>query len=127
MTVVKFQGVVDVDLDAPEDDLIMIGGADVVLILDRAFPTNYDPRTGHKHPNKVTFAIGDETFSGDLYAVVTYSGYSEWTPGDPCELTAGDHDIKQILGERYNGKVITMWVANEPINTLEDYPIERGE
>uniref|UniRef100_A0A6M3KR62 Uncharacterized protein n=1 Tax=viral metagenome TaxID=1070528 RepID=A0A6M3KR62_9ZZZZ len=70
-------------------------------------------------PGKVTVIIADKSFSGDLEAFEEMRGYGEYTPGEPEELTVGPHDIIEIL-RRYEGQVVTLWIADEPVNTLED-------
>ena len=65
---------------------------------------------------KVTIGICDDTFTGDLF-VQTGWGYSEYTPMDTDELRVGDHDLIEIL-KRYEGKLITLFVSDEPVNIL---------
>jgi hypothetical protein len=71
---------------------------------------------------KVYVALGDEQFNGDLYTDEGSSGYSEWTPGEPAELMAGDHDIFARLWQMED-KVVTLWISDEPINTLDPPPV----
>ena len=112
MTVLKFHGIVTIDgTNTP-----IIGGCDVINHIWDTFVVG-----GVK---AVTVAIGDSRFSGDLDAWYETEGYSEYTPGDPAKLTVGPHNILPIL-ERHEGKTVTMWIADEPINTLEDYPIQK--
>ena len=86
---------------------IFIGGKDVIgEIADTEFS------------GKVTIAIADERFVGDL-AVETGYGYSEYTPMESDTLKVGDHDIIKILERNKEGSVITLWVADEPFNVLE--------
>ena len=68
---------------------------------------------------KVTIAIMDETFDGELFADVGCGGYSEWTPGDPAELKVGPHNIFNELG-RFEGKKVTVVVADGPVNLLAE-------
>jgi len=68
--------------------------------------------------NPVTVAIADERFSGDLDYDFGW-GYSEYTPMESDEMKVGTHDVLEILS-RYEGKTVTVWIADEPINTLED-------
>jgi hypothetical protein len=72
-----------------------------------------------RFPGKVTVTIADQSFSGDLEAFEEMRGYSEWTPGTPEELTVGPHDIIELL-RRYDGQAVTLWIADEPVNMLED-------
>lgn len=66
----------------------------------------------------VTVGIADETFDGDLF-VDTGWGYSEYTPMDSDVLKVGGHDLIEILS-RLEGKSITLWVSEGPINLLEE-------
>ncbi|KKN69383.1 hypothetical protein LCGC14_0441100 [marine sediment metagenome] len=68
---------------------------------------------------KVTIAIMDETFDGELFADVGCGGYSEWTPGDPAELKVGPHNIFYEL-RRFEGKKVTVVVAEGPVNLLAE-------
>lgn len=75
--------------------------------------------SGFQWKDKVTVAIADERFDGDLYASEGCHGYSEWTPGCAADLRCGNHDLTEVL-ERYEGQTITLWIADEPVNVLED-------
>ena len=90
-----------------EPGAIRIGGIDLVDAVDEA-----------KFTKPVTVGIADETFDGDLF-VETGWDYSEYTPMDPDVLKVGGHDLLEILS-RYEGKSITVWVSEGPINLLED-------
>jgi len=101
--ILRFEGVVE---EFPTG--ITIGGRDIIKEIANA------PFDG-----KVTVAIGDERFHGDLDAWEELRGYNEWTPGEPATITVGHNNILRILEDHYNGEVVTMWVADEPVNTLE--------
>lgn len=106
MTILKFQGKVEIRDRNPV--LVLIDDRDVVAELD----------WGRRFNGPVTVAFADQHFTGDLDAEQGLSGYSEWTPGEPTVFTIGGHDILDLL-ERYEDQEITLWVADEPINTLE--------
>jgi hypothetical protein len=113
--ILKFEGIVSTgdDYRCSDDDdkngSVFIGNEDVVEKIENA---NFQ--------KPVTVAIADERFSGDL-AVETGWGYSEYTPMDPDILIVGDHDLIDILA-RYTGQKITMWIADEPVNVLDNSP-----
>lgn len=116
MKALRFEGLVQngdycrVAYGDSDDDLngaVHIGGVDVVDAVDEA-----------KFTKPVTVGIADETFDGDLF-VETGWGYSEYTPMDPDVLKVGGHDLLEILS-RYEGKSITVWISEGPINLLED-------
>jgi hypothetical protein len=116
MKALRFEGLVQngdycrVSYGDTDDDLngaVHIGGVDVVDAIDEA-----------KFTGLVTVGIADETFDGDLF-VDTGWGYSEYTPMDPDVLKVGGHDLLEILS-RYEGKSITVWISEGPINLLED-------
>ena len=90
-----------------EEGSILIGGVDVIYKISE---TAFD--------GKVTVAIADKRFTGDLSVELGW-GYSEFTPMDPDALQVGDHDLIDIL-QRYAGQVVTVWIADEPINVLEE-------
>jgi len=69
----------------------------------------------------VHVSIADEHFTGDLGCLEGEAGWSEWTPGTCDMLHIGGCDLTEVLF-RYDGQFITMYVSDEPINTLEDYP-----
>ena len=125
MTVLKFSGVVT--FDAPgkdrsaDPDVPFIGGFNVIGEVNKV-----------AWKGAVTVAIGDERFTGDLEAWEGMRGWSEYTPGEPAELfvksddappperkwMSRGHNIMDILW-RHEAEPVTMWVADEPINTLE--------
>ena len=108
MTILKFKGVVetyDFCLESAND--YSIGGVDFIA---KIVATPFD--------SPVTVAIADERFTGDLDCSEGLQGYSEYTPGEPADLCVGPHNILKIL-DRYDGKEITLWIADEPINMLE--------
>jgi hypothetical protein len=95
------------------DGAIHIGGVDVIAELE---PKEFN--------GKVTVAIADQRFTGDLSVDMGW-GYSEYTPMESDELTVGAHDILKTLRQYEAGQEITLWVADEPINTLEDVAAEQ--
>lgn len=116
MKALKFEGVVTlgdsyrVSYEGYPDEkngAVWIGESDVVTEIEDANFTT-----------PVTVGIADETFDGDLF-VDTGWGYSEYTPMDPDVLKVGGHDLLEILS-RYEGKSITVWISEGPINLLED-------
>lgn len=116
MKTLRFEGVVqngdycrvsDGDSDDDLNGAVHIGGVDVVDTIQET-----------KFTTPVTVGIADETFDGDLF-VETGWGYSEYTPMDPDVLKVGGHDLLEILS-RYEGKSITVWISEGPINLLED-------
>lgn len=107
MTILKFQGIVDTAdyrLDSENDH--SIGGVDLIRAINQT-----------EWSGPVTIALADETFNGDLDCWEGSRGYSEYTPGSAAELKVGPHNILRIL-ERYDGQTVTLWIADEPINTL---------
>lgn len=117
--ILKFQGRVEMGdscrvSDEDENGSVRIGDVDFV---DKVGETTFR--------SPVTVAIADERFAGDLELEYGW-GYSEYTPMEADKLQVGEHDILQIL-ERYEGKEITVWVADEPINTLADPPAPQGK
>ena len=116
MKAVKFEGIVTlgdnfrVSYDGNPYDkngAVWIGDSDVVSEIDDA-----------KFSGPVTIGIADETFDGDLFVDMGW-GYSEYTPMDPDVLKVGGHDLIEILS-RSEGKSITLWVSEGPINLLEE-------
>jgi hypothetical protein len=107
-----FEGVVTVgdewrcSDDVSEDGAIKIAGRDLVGEISEA-----------QFRGPVTVAIADERYEGPL-AVDLGWGYSEYTAMESDKLTVGPHNIIEIL-ERYEGKEMKIWIADEPINTLE--------
>lgn len=115
MSHLKFHGIVTLGdtyrVSFPEvNGSVHIGGVDVVDVIEDAI----DDKT-LKSP--VTVGLADETFDGELFAETGY-GYSEYTPVDPDRLTVGPHNLIKVL-ERHEGKTVTMWVSDEPINLLD--------
>lgn len=106
--ILKFSGIIEYDSDE-SPFVLRIGGVDVISSVGSAF------RDG----SRVYVALADETFDGDLYSDEGSPGYSEWTPGDPSEFRVGNHDVLERM-EQLRGSNVTLWVANEPVNTLED-------
>jgi hypothetical protein len=119
MTVLKLTGQVQLGdayrVDRDElDGAVHIGGVDVLKAVGEAF---LDGRDNGTIP-KVTVAIADERFTGDLEYEYGW-GYSDYTPMDPDELNVGPHNIIDYL-TKLEGQTITLWVADEPFNTLEE-------
>lgn len=119
MKALKFEGIVtlgdtyrvsgewtDYYEDGDKNGSVWIGDADVVQEIDNA-----------QFGSAVTVGIADDKFDGDLF-VETGWGYSEYTPMDPDVLKVGGHDLIEIL-TRYEGKHITLWISNGPINLFE--------
>ena len=114
--IIKFCGMVDLGdgYRCGIDDLegyIYIGGRDFLWEVSMA-----------NFRNPVTIAIAEERFTGDLICDFGY-GYSEYTPMDSDKMTIGKHNILNILSGQ-KGKRVTVWVSDEPINTLGDYEEE---
>lgn len=86
--------------------LIWIGNRDVLNEID-----------GNNFTNPVTVGLADSRYAGDLAYGLGW-GYSEYTPVESDQLTIGPHNLLEIL-ERYEGQAITLWIADEPFNTLE--------
>lgn len=130
MTVLKLNGPLSVRevpyLGGPETtDAPFIGEVDVITEVLSTFP----------YGSHVTVAIADERFDGDVHADHGSVGFSEYTPGDPAEfflknpdgpdelypylssISDRGHDIFERLSD-LEGQTITLWVADEPINTL---------
>jgi hypothetical protein len=113
MTVLKFQGKVTtgnacrVGYEDERDGWIHIGDRDLLADVEEV-----------KWSGPVTVAIGDDRFTGDLVAEEGW-GYSEYTPVDSDELKVGRHNILEIL-DRREGEEVTVWIADEPVNLLED-------
>jgi hypothetical protein len=107
--ILKFQGIVkEYDLALASENIYTIGGVDFIHEINAA---GFD--------GLVTVAVADQSFSGDLDCWEGSAGYSEYTPGEVPELSIGSHNILEII-ERHVSQSITLWVADEPINTLED-------
>ncbi|KOS03134.1 hypothetical protein [Paenibacillus polymyxa] len=92
--------------DVDEPGAVLIGGEDVVAVINNAFDNV-----------PVIVGIADHTFTGELF-VETGWGYSEWTPMDSDALRVGDHDLIEIL-RRYEHGEITLIISTEPVNILE--------
>jgi len=84
---------------------VFIGDADIIKVID-----------GATWGGKVTVGLGDERFDGALFVEEGY-GYSEYTPVASDKLTVGSHDIISML-ERHEGKHVTLWVSDEPVDLL---------
>lgn len=110
-----FHGVVDVNADPDDPDeypyVPRIGGRNVISEISDHWAREHRDVT-------VTVGIADETFYGKLGAEVGWRGYSEYTPAEPAELTAGPHNLLTVL-TRHHGNKITMWVSGQPINVME--------
>ena len=89
---------------------ITVGGKSVFGEINKVFPRMPRPH--------VYVALADSTFDGDLYTSAAMGGYSEWTPGDPLDITVGKHDVVKRL-EKLEDQEVTLWIADEPVNTLE--------
>lgn len=100
--ILRFEGVVVTD-----GQTVTIGDRDVIAEVSEA----------EWRDNRVTVALADERFDGDLYAVEGSRWYSEWTPGEPPEFKVGKHDVWDRLDD-LDGKHVTLWVADEPVNVL---------
>lgn len=109
MTILRYEGVVDVHYDKD----LWIGGVNVIEDI-RSRDLDFD--------KPVTIAFADERFTGDLYAWESDPGYSEWTPGWDAEFSIDTHDLLERLEKEYDGKKIILWIADEPINTLDPPP-----
>ena len=109
MTILEFKGIVDTS-DSSTESAYTIGGVDFIAQIRSA-----------NFAKPVTVALADERFTGDLSCSEGSWGYSEYTPGWAAELDIGPHNILKIL-DRYDGDEITLWIADEPINTLDQEP-----
>ncbi len=115
MSKLVFQGVVAlgdeyrVASEGEKDGAILIGDRDVINEVDDV-----------KWDGPVTVAFADQHFTGDL-AIEMGWGYTEWTPMDPDKLCVGPHNIIELLTE-HDGKEVTLWIADEPVNVLEAVP-----
>jgi hypothetical protein len=88
-----------------KDGSVHVGGEDVVKEVQGQFA------------GKVTVAICDKSFSGDLDVDMGY-GYSEVTPEESDKLFVGRTNVIQLL-EAAAGKEVVMVVADEPVNMIE--------
>lgn len=113
MTILKFKGKVDFWPESGDCDFT-VDSRDVIAEVMETFGYG---------GNKVYCALADETFEGDLDIDTYMRGYSEWTPGESSQLTVGPHDIRYRLS-RFDGENVTLWIADEPVNTLEDVDSE---
>lgn len=116
--ILKFDGPIQFGdsyrVDETEDalhGLVHIGGVDVLAAV---------AETRFSQP--VTVALADERYSGSLAYEIGW-GYSEWTPVEDDKLTVGPHNILKILARYNEGEVVTLWIADEPINTLDPPPV----
>lgn len=110
MTILRYEGIVR--LDCCPDELY-IGDIDVLRNLFYEWEEKLD--------GLVTVAFADERFEGDLEVSPGLEGYSEWTPGEMAEFLIGEHNLIDRL-EEYEGKRVILWIADEPINTLDPPP-----
>ncbi len=94
----------------------LIGGLDIIFLLNMMDAHAKENGTFGK---KYTLAFADARFTGELDVSEGSQGYSEMTPGSPRELLVNRHNILDHLSD-YINEEITMWLADEPINTLED-------
>ena len=115
--ILKFDGAIAfgdayrVDEDDALNGSVHIGGRDV---LDEVANAGF--------ANPVTVAIADERYNGDLAYEIGW-GYSEYTPVDEDKLTVGPHDLITLLGRYKEGEIVTLWIADEPFNTLDPPPV----
>jgi hypothetical protein len=110
MTVLRFDGIVESEWRIT----VEIDGRDVINEIHETWPTSWH----EDNPPRVTAALADERFEGDLLACHGSEGYSEWTPGDVGDLRVGEHDLFDRLDE-LDGQQVTLWIADEPVNVLE--------
>jgi len=115
VTVLKFSGVLNIKSSGDPGGEVFIGERDVFAEVSEVFADG----------TRVYVALADEYFDGDLYAEDGIQGYSEWTPGEACQLKIGKHDLVQRLDDIFwkaapRDVAVTLWVADEPVNTLED-------
>jgi len=115
VTILKFDGVVKDRLASDGIYRLFIGERDIIKEIKRA-----------EFKGQVTIALGDEGFTGDLHTWVGAKGYSEYSPGESGELEVGDHDVYSRLSG-LEGHVVTLWIADEPVNTLAPPPIREKE
>lgn len=114
MTVLKFHGIAEIKWigglrdKGDYEDQPCVGDDELIPAVEAAF----------KNGQQVTVAIGDERFTGDLDAWKGMCGWSEYTPADPAQLRVGPHNLIDII-DRLEGQEITVWIADEPINTLD--------
>lgn len=109
----KFKGKLEIGdgsrvLDDIPWGMIHIDGQDVLGEISDTF----------RNGEQVTIGLADETFDGELFTDIGW-GYSEWTPMDHDNFFIGDHDFLNILS-KHEGEEVTLFVADEPINVLED-------
>lgn len=86
---------------------VEIGGSDVVREVMDGFPKG----------SKVTVAMCDRSFSGDLDVDTGYS-YSEVSPEDADRFMVGGSNILEML-KAAEGKDIVLVVSDEPVNMIE--------
>ena len=116
--ILKFDGLIEFGdpyrCDEEEEALhgyIHIGGVDVLSAVENA-----------QFKGPVTVAIADERYSGDLAYEVGW-GYSEVTPVEDDKLTVGPHNILKLLSRYGEHEIVTLWIADEPFNTLDPPPV----
>lgn len=128
MTILKFEGVLDLYASTGDSyhlDTIKVGDEDVVTAVRN---TDFGER--------ITVAFASAAWRAEfegtgIWACQSSRGYSEWTPGSPSELelffnpnnevgvpVENCHNIKEELRE-FDGKEVTIWIADEPVNVLE--------
>lgn len=105
MTALRFDGLVDCEQFGNPGHL-RIGGRDVIKELVDEF--GYQGK-------QVTVALLNERWDGLSDFDQGMEGYSEWTPGEPAKVYVGDHDVLARL-EELNGREVTLWIADEPID-----------
>lgn len=111
MTILRFDGFVDVD-----DETVRIGGRDVI---DEIEDVSWrQPYGTSRADGIVSVCLMDERFDGLLHAMGGSTGYSEWTPAEPAEFTVGGHNVFLRLND-LEGKQVTLIVADEPANVLD--------
>lgn len=115
MTILKFDGKLAC-VWGDHSMFLSIGGRDVFAAVRAA-----------EFSGPVTVAVGDMSFTGDTLYVDTGSpDYSEFTPGSPAEFVIGKHNIFPLL-EDMDGQTVTLWIADEPFNTLDPPPVRGRE
>ena len=104
--------------------IVRLGETDVWIgdraVIDEIEDVNWQAAYGSRFP-LVSVCLMDERFDGLLHAICGSPGYSEYTPAEPGQLKVGDHDVFKRLRE-LNGRNVTLIVADEPANSLEEWP-----
>ena len=108
MTTLRFTGVVDFWSDE-EVYRPWIGGVNVLEAINAA-------SFGRQ---AVTVGLMDARYVGELFSDMGSPGWSEYTPGGPAELTAGNHNVFDRLVD-LSGQVVTLFVSDEPIDLGSD-------